>query len=106
VVVFLVFVQVKLHPPILFSFTHHREFFVHSCTMYPHGNHKVLEGLGKFSLTLQSHGHEWSLPHGFVDGVHLQIEMRKKIRKVYEKKKTCVKTFQSVANFSLVVSNP
>src|SRR3954468_24277233 len=102
-VVFLVLVQVKLHQLIIFSFIHHRESLVHSCTMYPHGNHKVLECLGKFSLTLQSHGHEWSLPHDFVDGVHLQIEMTKKIRKVYEKKKTSVENFQSVEFFSLVV---
>src|SRR4051812_11645835 len=86
VVVFLVFIQVKLHPPVLNSFIHHRKTFVHSCTMYSHGNHEVLESLGEFCLTFQSHSHEWSLTYGFVDGVHLQIEMIKKIRKVYEKK--------------------
>src|SRR4051812_46218520 len=85
VVVFLVFIQVKLHPPILNSFIHHRKTFVHSCTMYFHCNHEVLESLGKFCLTLEGHCHEWSLPYGFVDGVHLQLVLRKKIRKVYEK---------------------
>src|SRR3954465_13281622 len=84
-VVFLVFIQVKLHPPVFHSFIHHRKTFVHSCTLYLQCNHEVLESLGEFCLTLQSHCHEWSFPYGFVDGVHLQIEMREKIRKVYEK---------------------
>src|SRR3954470_24465889 len=76
VVVFLVFVQVKLHPPVLNYFIHYWKAFLHSCTMYFHCHHEVLENFGKLSLTLQGHGHEWSFSYGFVDGVHLQIEMR------------------------------
>src|SRR4051812_22897822 len=41
-------------------------------------HHEVLENFGKLSFTLQGHGHEWSFLHGFVYGVHLQIEMRKR----------------------------